>query len=379
MTSTTVEPTPGKPSVLDTASGRILIAEPFLHVEPGRLYNPLTDRSLQPEDRHYDLLRSLVLGHEGAPERLPPETCSELLERGWLVEPAEELAQRYRLKYVSLEAHTVCNQACYFCPVSVAPRDAHFMSMELYETIARQLADHRETLEGVSMINYNEPTLDRRFVDQVALLRRYGLPSAVLTNGTGLTPNRVDSILGLGGVEFLSVNLSTLDRDRYRSDRQEDHLEIVLRNLDYMRDKPVAARMEIVVLGKGDEIHRQDFERVERRFTGSRFAVLHYEVMDRAGFLGVGLRPGKPVQDLCGCEQTGSRPLQWLHINPFGQCVLCCQDYNENYVVGDLTENTLEEVLEGPAMAMMRRWAYGLEQAPEDFICRNCVYALVRE
>ena len=33
------------------------------------------------------------------------------------------------------------------------------------------------------------------------------------------------------------------------------------------------------------------------------------------------------------------------------------------------------EVLEGPEIAKMRRWVYGLEDAPEDFICRGCIYA----
>ena len=75
----------------------------------------------------------------------------------------------------------------------------------------------------------------------------------------------------------------------------------------------------------------------------------------------------------------GSRPLQHLHITPRAQAVLCCEDYDENYVVGDLTQSTVAEVLAGPQLAQMRRWAYGIDEAPEDFICRGCVYAIQRE
>ncbi len=74
----------------------------------------------------------------------------------------------------------------------------------------------------------------------------------------------------------------------------------------------------------------------------------------------------------------GSRPLQHLHITPRGTCILCCQDYDENYVVGDLMTSTIAQVLEGDAMAKMRRWVYGVEEAPDDFICRTCVFALQR-
>ena len=29
-------------------------------------------------------------------------------------------------------------------------------------------------------------------------------------------------------------------------------------------------------------------------------------------------------------------------------------------------------------MSLMRRWVYGMEEAPDDFLCRNCIYALTR-
>ncbi len=69
-------------------------------------------------------------------------------------------------RWVSLEAHSVCNQRCFFCPVSVAPREQYFMPTELYERIITEIADLGEPIEVVAMIQYNEPTVDRRFIDQ---------------------------------------------------------------------------------------------------------------------------------------------------------------------------------------------------------------------
>ena len=82
------------------------------------------------------------------------------------------------------------------------------------------------------------------------------------------------------------------------------------------------------------------------------------------------------VGKLRGCQVVGSRPLQHLHISPYGQCVLCSEDYDHNYVVGDLRNQTVEEVLTGPEIAQLRRWVYGHEEAPDDFICRSCIFAL---
>jgi hypothetical protein len=36
------------------------------------------------------------------------------------------------------------------------------------------------------------------------------------------------------------------------------------------------------------------------------------------------------------------------------------------------------EVLGGERIAQMRRWAYGVEDAPDDFLCRRCEFALGR-
>jgi hypothetical protein len=351
------------------------VLNPFLHVDDGRIYNPLSDETLAGGEAGYEALARLAAGEAGVAD-LDPAAREALGRAGWLVPPDSTPETSFRLKYVSLEAHTVCNQGCYFCPVATDPRESYFMPTEQYEDILDQLAAHRATIEAVFMINYNEPTADKRFVEQVRAIKRRGMPPATLTNGTGLTPKRVDALVEMGGLRFLSINLSTLDRERYSADRQGDHLDLVLRNLDYAKDRPVAEEMDIVVLGKGDDVHRADSDEITRRFAGSRFNVKYFEVMDRAGYLQIGLSARNKT--LCGCDNIGPRPLQHIHITPHGKCVLCCEDYDERYVVGDLNEQTVDEVLSGPAIATMRRWVYGLEDSPADFICRSCVFARTR-
>jgi hypothetical protein len=362
--------------VTPPAPGRWIV-EPYLHLESDRMENPLTGRTAAAGEPAFDHLAA-VRGGGVALDALPEPARRLLVDQGWVVADEGDLSRRFFLRYVSLEAHTVCNQACYFCPVSTDPRGDYFMPTEQYESIVRQLAAHRDTIEAVFMINYNEPTVDRRFVDQVRTLKAAGLPPAVLTNGSGLTPARVDALMAMGGVRFLSVNLSTLDRERYRRDRGEDQLPLVMRNLDYVKQHRLAPQMDLVVLGQGDETHRRDFEAIRAYFAGACFDVKYFQVMDRAGRLPVGLKPPRPHARLCGCENVGSRPLQHLHITPRGKCVFCCEDYDERYVVGDLNTETVDEVLRGPELAKLRRWAYGQDEAPADFMCRRCVFARSR-
>lgn len=359
-----------------TSTATVWRIDPYLHIGPDRLYNPHTDLTLQQGEPGYARLRQLV--ESGAPVGTPEGELKTLADAGWLVPPGVNADLMFRIKFVSLEAHTVCNQACYFCPVSVAPREPYFMPMETYERIVGEVAALNEPVEAVFMISYNEPTADSRFLDQVRCLKNAGLNPATLTNGTGLTPKRIDELVELGGLRFLSINISTLDRDRYKNDRGRDHVTQVLRNLDYAKDRPVGEEMDIVVLGTGNEAHKSDFEAIRDRFAGSRFNTKYFEVNDRAGYLQIGHTGKDDQRQLCGCDHMGSRPIQQLHINPYGQLILCCQDYNETEIVGDLREQTLREALVGEGFVRARRRVYGLEQAPDNFICHNCRFALKR-
>ena len=344
-----------------------LRVNPFLHIDAERIYNPLTDRAVVAGDSEFAALQRMIDG--GAPDE-------SLEPGGWLVRG--DVSRSYRLKIVSLETMTACNQKCYFCPVSIAPREDYDMPHQLFERIVGELTAYRDTLESVFLQSYNEPTLDRRFLEFCRTLFAAKLPVAVLSNGTGLTPAKVDALIESGPLRYICINLSTLDRERYARDRGEDHLGVVLRNLDYAMSRPLADEMKIVVLGTGDERHDRDFDAIRQRFAGSRFSVERHIVMDRAGWLDIGIRPDAPKKQLAGCDNLGSRPLQHLHITPRGQCVLCCEDYDERYIVGDLTRNTIAEVLEGPELAAMRKWVYGIEEAPDDFMCRDCVFARTR-
>jgi hypothetical protein len=342
---------------------------PFLHIDPDKVYNPLTDRTLVAGEASYAWFRAFE--RDGA--------VHEALEQeGWIIPAETDLSASYRLKIVSLETLTTCNQKCYFCPVSIAPRADYAMPDALFERLVQELTAWRDTLESIFLQSYNEPTLDRRFIDQCRTIISAGLPVAVLSNGSGFTPAKTDALIEMGGLRYLCINLSTIDREQYVRDRGADHLPAVLRNLDYLKDKPLAKQMNIVVLGTGDDRHHADYESIRERFAGSRFAVERHTVMDRAGWLEVGMRPLERNRQLAGCDNVGSRPLQHLHITPHGKCVLCCEDYDENYVVGDLNGSSIAEVLAGPALAQMRRWVYGEEEAPENFMCRDCVFARTR-
>jgi len=358
----------------DARSSQGWLASPYLHVTDAGIYNPHTGQTLPVDDPRCGRLRRMA--EERVVLTALDDADRSLVDESWLMEQGADLSRAYRLRYVSLETHTVCTQACSFCPVSIAPRKPKYMATELFERLAAEIATHRNTVEGVTLNNYNEPTADRRFTEQVRTLLDNDLPVAVLSNGSTFTPDKVDALVAMGPITYMSINISSLDRELYAAERQRDHLSIVLDHLEYMKDRPVAQTMDLVVLGHRDEQHWANTAALSERFAGSRFNVRDFAIMDRAGYLSVGLKPERPHGQLRGCDNLGSRPIEHIHINPEGRCILCCEDYDEHHVIGDLTRQSLHEVMTGDEIARLRRMVYGIEEAPENFICRKCVFAL---
>lgn len=351
------------------------IIEPFLHFSDHKIYNPLTDLSISRKDMLADTLLKIKVRNRIDQSLMEAGTLSVLLKDGWIVPSDKALLTRYRLKYVSLEATAHCNQRCYFCPVSLDPKTVHTMSLNDYEDIVKQIANYTH-LEGVFINNYNEPTVDKYFVDRIRILKKYGLPIGLNTNGSGLTPQKVDEIVALGGVGYLAVNLSTIEKEEYERSRGFGRLDLILRNLDYLKSMPVAEKMVVAVMGEKDSQHEKNFFQICDYFEGSRFLVKSYQITNRAGCLDQGQEVEQTIKHLGGCDLMGSRLLQHIHINSYGKVLMCCQDYFEEYTVGDLKVQSVEEVLVSKKMQELRAMNYGIKEAPDDFICRKCVFAL---
>lgn len=349
------------------------VIEPFLHYTAEGIYNPLTDLTLPREGEEWRVVMAL------AENEIPLTSAGfirTLTSHGWIVPADTDFASRYHLKAVTLEGNDHCNQRCNFCPVSIDPKAHHTMSLPYYEDLVRRLLPYKHTIQGVFMINYNEPTVDKYFLDRLRILHKYDMPICLNTNGTGLTKQKIDAIREMGRLRYLSINLSTLDEKEYVEERQYSRLDLVKRNVTYANQFALAEEMAIAVLGDNDDRHRRNFENIERSFGDGHFEVKSFRITNRAGRLDRGSKNDGPIQQLRGCELVGSRPIQHLHINTKGVCYICCQDYYEEYIVGDLNRQSIEEVLTGEAIRKIRAMTYGLEDAPEDYICRNCVFAL---
>ncbi|HEY6931333.1 MAG TPA: radical SAM/SPASM domain-containing protein [Thermoanaerobaculia bacterium] len=345
---------------------------PFLHDRDSCLYNPLTGVSLPKDGQAF---RALSRIEQGLSPEAEPGVLEHLRAARFLIEDVEAEVRRSHLLYLSLETCTSCNHRCPFCPVSVDPREREVMSQTLFESILDQVLAVAGDKINVFLSNYNEPTVDPLFEDRCAALFARGMTVSILTNASHLHPDRAARLEALGRFRYIGINLPTLDPQRYEKLHGTRDLARVLANIDALRARSLAEETAIVVLGDEDEAHRRDIAAIEERFGPLGWDVKPFRIRSRPAS-GTFVPEPPPKKKLRGCELMGSRPFEHMHVTATAKAVLCCQDYYERLTIGDLKTQTVAEVLGGDVMARLRRWTYGVEEAPEDFLCRVCEFAL---
>ena len=348
------------------------VVSPFLHDRGRVLYNPLTGESLPKGGEGHAALARIS---QGLSAEAAPDVLEHLRAARFLIDDVDTEARRSHLLFLSLETCTSCNHRCPFCPVSVDPREREVMSQELFESIVDQVAAIGGRQVVVFLSNYNEPTIDPLFEERCRALFARGLPVSVLTNASHLSPERAARLAEAGRFRYVGINLPTLDPERYEKLHGTRDLARVLANIDALTARTLAEETAIVVLGNEDAAHRKDVREIRARFAPLGWEVKPFRIRSRpASGTFVPEPPAK--KKLKGCELMGSRPFEHLHVTATAKAVLCCQDYYEKLTVGDLKTQSVAEVLGGDVMARLRRWTYGVEEAPEDFLCRKCEFAL---
>jgi MoaA/NifB/PqqE/SkfB family radical SAM enzyme len=344
---------------------------PFLHDRGTHLYNPITGASIEKSGGAWLALS----GGPAAREAATPEVLDHLRAARFLIDDVDAEARRTHLLYLSLETATSCNHRCPFCPVSVDPREREVMPQELFESILDQVIEAAGRSVVVFLSNYNEPTIDPLFEERCRALFERNLPVSILTNASHLTPELAARIARLGRFRYVGINLPTLDPERYLKLHGTRDLARVLSNVDALDARQLSQETAIVVLGDEDEDHRRDVAAIEKRFSPLGWEVRPFRIRSRpASGTFVPEPPAKKI--LRGCELMGSRPFEHLHVTATAKAVLCCQDYYERLTIGDLKQQTVADLLGGDTLARLRKWTYGVEEAPDDFLCRRCEFAI---
>jgi sulfatase maturation enzyme AslB (radical SAM superfamily) len=332
---------------------------------------------------------------------------------------AEEF-NKHKIKNLQLDPYGVCNARCWFCPVKYQGNPAEgraVMSPELLEKIIKNIISERDKQDGLVSkdfrwfytSHYNEILLYPHLERLLQLCEQYEISFMLLSNGTPLTPDKVDLIKKYGNaVNGIHLNIPAFERDVWskRSGMNPKLFDKLISNLEYAT-KEFSNKLLIRLNGannnsfsglggwldKGPDFPvdmdldvdsgelATQLEIAKKMFPNTQIYPFSF-LIDRAGNLSevitnkhvinTRLKNNNAEKRVIGCNyepEIGGRPVGWLHINSIGKVFLCCNDYDMENIAGDLSTHELADFWGKLEHQQMIQNSY-------DTICRNCVSAI---
>jgi len=284
------------------------------------------------------------------------------------------------LNYVDIETVRHCNARCVFCPQSQDPLPAATMSLELFEHICKELrkTDKLYRYFYVVLNHYGEPLLDKFFKERIKLLQKYKIDIMLHTNGTKLDEDKVVFLHKHRHlIQMIEFQMTTLDEGEWCTTYglPPTQFKKTLNNLlnllrIFSHDQPKG----------GIVLNRKIKDHLESMLTNPINVAWRDELWNtRGGNLKV-----NPTNSFAGIEHTEYKKNDYMYscnkdalrsnfsINYEGKVFLCCQDYYQKNVIGDLTKNSVQYILNTVEANHLRDQMYGRKPCDNDLICRNC-------
>ncbi|UQI49679.1 radical SAM protein (plasmid) [Streptomyces sp. HU2014] len=284
--------------------------------------------------------------------------------RNWLQAPGQ-LCRDYRLVSGEIEVTAHCNWGCRFCPVATDPKPRQTMPMDLFKEIAAKLGEV-STIDYVTFQFFNEPTLDKHFIQRVEVLARHGMQLALYTNASALSQDKIDALRHHGVLRHLIVNMPSADPEEFAQLTGSRSYRHTVHNLGQAID--AGFRVQVVVNGVGERLVR-NLDTVNRLYRPLGVEVYPSMTCDRAGDVGGDYAQEVRVEGrLNGCGW----PVQHANISVRGDLFLCCNDYYQREVFGNIRDGSIHDLMTSEAAVRLRRRVFGVDDAPDDFLCRRC-------
>jgi radical SAM protein with 4Fe4S-binding SPASM domain len=355
----------------------LLKTSAFVYYTGSTVCNDLTnlEYGLGPAD--VEILRRLALSPAGfeavtaADPSLRPR-LQFLVDQRLVVPASLDEAGEFIPHRVDIETCRQCNARCKFCPQSVSPKSRGVMPLELFELALSALGE--STPQWVALNHYGEPLLDPFFRERVRMLREKGYPLNLFTNGTLMKDSLVD-FLGEGGLYDITFNFPSVEPHEWCQLMQlpERFYWNARRAVERCLTTSTANRRGVTI---SVNAHTGNQEERAARICD------HFSAMGPVRLIleDTNSRTDSVVNELVridshpagryysGCDRVASH----LHISWEGKVFLCCQDYEQRFVLGDLRESDIPSIMRSDYARHLRAQILGLAPMRAGLICLTC-------
>jgi MoaA/NifB/PqqE/SkfB family radical SAM enzyme len=271
---------------------------------------------------------------------------------------------------VEFQTLSTCNAKCVFCPHSSNPESIPHGRME--DALIHKIVDEcsRHFVGRISPYLTNEPLMDKRMPDILRLIREkvpFFTKTKINTNAALLSEEMSRKLLE-SGLSQIWFSVNGYSPETYRASMNLD-FATAMRNIDcfLMLKKQLNKRRPSV---RATTIRTKLVEHElqgARRYWAERGVCFVDHYMDN--------RAGEGIRELAVSEAFYKRDcdlfLKQAYIVENGDMILCCHDWRQSVVLGNVAEKSIREVWNSSTF-LDRIYEYFAGRFDNIEICRNC-------
>lgn len=289
-----------------------------------------------------------------------------LLYNRWI---KKTMARHVLVPYqLNIENTNICNADCAFCPHHEMKRKQGSMNFNLFERIIDQAAEY--DIPVINIHGFGEPLLDKDFFRRVEYTRRK--TNGIISTNTNASFIDEDNIVHLleCGLDKLYISFDAATADTYRKIRPKldfDEVESNIKKLIRARRERRLKSPKIYLSFVKCPANARELEMYLKKWRplvdGISVSFLH----NWAGkYSGAHLLKDSSRRDPCRILWTD------MWITWTGEVIICCYDYEGEYMVGDLKMESITEIWQGEKLKELRRLHIRREY-DRIGICKDCV------
>ena len=273
------------------------------------------------------------------------------------------------------QVSNICNSSCIHCWFNANPelrtRDGvKYMASELLCKIVDEISLHADTKPLLRITGTGEPFMMQGLTKILSYASgKKGVRVGIITNGSLVTSDRAKKLID-AGVEALEISVDAADKYTYERIRRGLKFETITKNINNMvlyRNK-ISANTKILVsiVENPKEIDPQAVEAFWRDRADNvimRKYLTYGQISEEGYSEETYLPPDKRVP----CPY----PFERMVILASGDVTFCNFDVEDSYYMGNITEQSIEEIWRGPKFEAWRKLV--LQCRFEDMpLCDKC-------
>ncbi|MFH1452233.1 MAG: radical SAM protein [archaeon] len=252
---------------------------------------------------------------------------------------------------MSIELSTICNAKCKFCPHSeILKRDSKrflIMPENIFKKIINESMGHKE-LKLIKPSLYGEPALTPHIFERLRYIREK-LPKVkikLISNGSEMNSEKIDIIFNENLCD--EINFS-LDADKKETFEEFKNIswDKVIANINYFIEKNngLEKPIKIVLSFVCTPENKGQLGNFKKRWRGR---VQKFHIGSESGLLRRKNYINKRTSIYC------SQIFDRINFLSDGRAVLCCLDPFGEVIVGNINNQTVSEIWNGPILKKIR-------------------------